>query len=71
MTDPAGNQPQRARHLVAVRPWASVIALAVTVQFALGETDQRALHIFLGVLVVMLGTALTSWTYRHEMPSRR
>ena len=26
---------------------------------------------FLGVLVVMLGTALTSWTYRHEMPSRR
>ena len=47
------------------------LALAVTVQFALGETDQRALHIFLGVLVVMLGTALTSWTYRHEMPSRR
>lgn len=49
---------------------AVLLALAVTVQLALGESDQRALHIFLGVLVVMLGTALTSWTYRHDMPDR-
>ena len=48
---------------------AVLLALAVTVQLALGESDQRALHIFLGVLVVMLGTALTSWTYRHDMPA--
>lgn len=47
------------------------IALAVTVavQFALGEAGATSIHIFLGVLTVMLGTALTSWTYRHQMPT--
>ena len=47
---------------------AVLLAAAVAAQFALGESDQRALHIFVGVLVVMLATALTSWTYRHQMP---
>ena len=47
---------------------AVVLALAVAAQFALGHTGQRALHIFVGVLVAMLGTALTSWTYRHVLP---
>lgn len=45
-----------------------VLAAAVIVQFTLGELGARSVHIFLGVLVLMLGTALTSWTYRHEMP---
>lgn len=48
---------------------AVLLAVAVAAQFALGESDHRALHIFFGVLVVMLGTALTSWTYRHDLPS--
>ncbi|MFK5646460.1 hypothetical protein ACI3ET_08030 [Ornithinimicrobium sp. LYQ121] len=47
---------------------AVVLAGAVVAQFTLGHTGQRALHIFLGVLVAMLGTALTSWTYRHALP---
>ena len=48
---------------------AVVTAVAVVAQFALGEAgpDHRALHIFLGVLLAMLGTALTSWTYRHRL----
>lgn len=46
-----------------------LLAVAVGVQFTLGELGEAPLHIFLGVLVVMLGTALTSWTYRHQMPS--
>jgi hypothetical protein len=40
----------------------------VSVQYALGQSGDRALHIFVGVLLAMLGTALTSWTYRHAMP---
>lgn len=48
---------------------ALAVAVAVTVQATLGELGgHRALHIFLGVLLTMLGTALTSWTYRHRMP---
>jgi hypothetical protein len=47
---------------------AVLLAVAVTGQFALGRYDVRAWHIFLGVLVAMLATALTSWTYRHAMP---
>jgi len=45
-------------------------AVVVTVQFSLGElgVDFRAVHIFTGVLLAMLVTALTSWTYRHRMP---
>ena len=52
---------------------AVVTAVAVVAQVALGEAgpDHRALHIFLGVLLAMLGTALTSWTYRHRMPDGR
>ncbi|MGO0575763.1 hypothetical protein [Ornithinimicrobium panacihumi] len=54
-----------------VNLWLAVVTvLAVVAQFTLGELgpDHRALHIFLGVLLAMLGTALTSWTYRHRMP---
>lgn len=48
---------------------AVLLAVAAAVQFALGQRGDTAAHIFLGVLLVMLGTALTSWTYRHELPS--
>lgn len=44
-------------------------AVLVAVQYALGQSGERAMHIFLGVLLAMLGTALTSWTYRHAMPA--
>jgi hypothetical protein len=44
-------------------------AVVVSVQYALGQSGDRALHIFVGVLLAMLGTALTSWTYRHAMPA--
>lgn len=48
---------------------ALLVAATVVVQFSLGELGgHRAVHIFLGVLLTMLGTALTSWTYRHRMP---
>lgn len=47
---------------------AVVLAALVGVQYALGEVGSTSLHIFLGVLIVMLGTALTSWTYRHHLP---
>lgn len=46
---------------------AVMVAVASIVQFALGEAGVLAVHIFLGVLVAMLGTALTSWTYRHRV----
>lgn len=45
-----------------------LLAVIVVVQFTLGEIGETGLHIFLGVLIAMLGTALTSWTYRHAMP---
>lgn len=52
-----------------VNLWLAVsLAAAIVIQIGLGETGQRALHIFLGVLIAMLATALTSWTYRHKMP---
>ena len=44
------------------------VAAAASVQYALGEAGATSVHIFLGVLLVMLGTALTSWTYRHQLP---
>jgi hypothetical protein len=46
---------------------AVAVAVLVTVQYWLGESGDRALHIFVGVLLAMLGTALTSWTYRHAL----
>lgn len=49
---------------------AVTLAAAVAVQYTLGESGATAVHIFLGVLLVMLGTALTSWTYRHQMPEQ-
>ncbi len=49
---------------------AVALAVGVVVQYALGETGMASLHIFWGVLLVMLGTALTSWTYRHQMPAQ-
>lgn len=52
-----------------VNLWLAVgLAVAIAVQVGLGESGLRAPHIFLGVLIAMLATALTSWTYRHEMP---
>ena len=45
------------------------VAAAASVQFALGEAGATSVHIFLGVLLVMLATALTSWTYRHQLPA--
>lgn len=47
---------------------AVLVALGAVAQFSLGETDRMAVHVFLGVLLAMLGTALTSWTYRHRLP---
>lgn len=43
-------------------------AVAITVQFTLGELEVRAWHIFWGILIVGLTTSLTSWTYRHTLP---
>lgn len=48
---------------------ASALAVLVGVQYALGESAVTAAHIFLGVLIAMLATALTSWTYRHRGPA--
>lgn len=61
---------------VAMRRWAGpvnvtlavLLAVGASVQVALGERGATSAHIFLGVLLVMLGTALTSWTYRHVPP---
>lgn len=52
-----------------VNLWLAVgLTVSIAVQISLGETGQRAPHIFVGVLIAMLATALTSWTYRHKMP---
>lgn len=52
-----------------VNLWLAVgLVAGIATQIGLGETGQRALHIFVGVLIAMLATALTSWTYRHKMP---
>lgn len=50
---------------------AVALAVAAGAQYALGEAASTSAHIFVGVLLVMLGTALTSWTYRHTMPIER
>ncbi len=50
---------------------AAVVAVLPLVQVALAESDLVALHIFVGVLTVMVATALTSWTYRHRLPNPR
>jgi branched-subunit amino acid ABC-type transport system permease component len=47
--------------------WAT--AAAVVVQFTLGKLEIADWHIFLGVLIAMLTTALTSWTYRRPPPT--
>jgi hypothetical protein len=47
--------------------WAT--AAAVVVQFGLGKLEIADWHIFLGVLIAMLTTALTSWTYRRPPPT--
>ena len=43
-------------------------AIGAVLQYLLGQGQQVAVHIFFGVLLVMLATALTSWTYRHRLP---
>lgn len=48
---------------------AVLVAVGAGVQYALGEAGVTAQHIFIGVLLGMLGTALTSWTYRHTLPA--
>ena len=48
---------------------AVALAVGVVAQYALGSAGMASLHIFWGVLLVMLSTALTSWTYRHQMPA--
>ena len=45
---------------------AVALAAALGVQYALGESHEVGPHIFFGVLIAMLVTALTSWTYRHD-----
>ena len=47
---------------------AVILAAAIVAQYFLGEAGATAVHVFTGVLIVMVGTALTSWTYRHRMP---
>lgn len=48
---------------------AVLLAAAAAAQFALGEVRATSAHIFVGVLLGMLATALTSWTYRHTLPT--
>jgi hypothetical protein len=48
---------------------ALVTAVLPLVQVALARAELVSLHIFLGVLTAMVGTALTSWTYRHKLPT--
>ena len=48
---------------------AVLLAAAAAVQFALGDAGATSAHIFVGVLLVMLATALTTWTYRHTLPT--
>lgn len=47
---------------------AVLVAVGTLVQYALAASGSVAAHIFVGVLLAMLGTALTSWPYRHRMP---
>lgn len=51
---------------------ALLLAAVSVAQYALGEMELLGLHIFLGVLIAMVATALTSWTFRHhyEPPAR-
>lgn len=48
---------------------AVLLAVMIVVQYLLGASGTTSLHIFWGVMLIMLGTALTSWTYRHQMPA--
>lgn len=47
---------------------ALAVGVAVVVQVGLGFSHVVDAHVFLGVLIAMLATALTSWTYRHSLP---
>lgn len=52
-----------------VNLWLAVVLVAaIAVQISLGRAGRTDVHIFLGVLIAMLATALTSWTYRHRLP---
>ncbi|MVA74853.1 hypothetical protein GC722_02225 [Auraticoccus sp. F435] len=48
---------------------AAVVAVLPLVQIGLAEARVIDAHVFVGVLTVMVGTALTSWTYRHKLPA--
>lgn len=55
------------RHSGPVNLWLALATLvAVIAQSALGEARLADVHVFLGVLIAMIVTALTSWTYRHD-----
>lgn len=47
---------------------AAAVAGLSLAQIGLAEAGVLDAHIFVGVLTVMVGTALTSWTYRHPAP---
>ncbi len=49
---------------------ALLLAVGVSVQYWLGTSHVVAPHVFIGVLLAMVATALTSWTFRHPGPDR-
>jgi hypothetical protein len=48
---------------------AILVAALAGIQYGLAEAAVVGAHVFLGVLLAMTGTALTSWTYRHSLPA--
>ena len=48
---------------------AVLLAAMLTGQYLIGGGALVSLHIFTGVLIAMVATALTSWTYRHQPAS--
>ncbi len=55
------------RHGGAVTTGLALLGVVATLaQYALGESGVIDVHVFLGVLLAMIVTALTSWTYRHD-----
>lgn len=47
---------------------AAAVTVMTTAQYVLGEGQVLDVHIFTGVLTLMVATALTSWTYRLPAP---
>jgi len=55
-----------AGRVLTVLAWSQ--AVLASFQFLVGRASVVDVHIFSGILLAMLGTALTSWTYRHPAP---